>query len=293
MDKHAFLKLLNKYYWLCIQEDCRFERLSEDRLAALLHFTRYAFERQGSPQIYRLAAREAIKECLGESTNWQRDIQSTLAAFERICSEEPERVALNRPRNPMTAPQEERQSNDTHPRVAHSLISFASEVAKNDPVALWAKKRIENNEIKLAFDSLKQIKGIGDKIASFYLRDISLLSEISTNLLSNRSLLQPIDIWTKRAAVILNKSSKKYADELTKCDDDYNLATGESNVAFWVLGSQIARTSGVFTDSVNEMLGRARPKTLPGLLDTALKKSRHQVAIFEGLLSILRDCQEP
>ena len=57
-----------------------------------------------------------------------------------------------------------------------------------------------------AFLTLRNIKGIGDKISSFILRDMVCILEVEAEILfEHRIFLQPIDRWVKETAICLWK----------------------------------------------------------------------------------------
>lgn len=107
-----------------------------------------------------------------------------------------------------------------------------------------------DNNLKEVFDSIKSIRGVGNKIASFYLRDIYMLSPHHIKNLDSKHLLQPIDVWTRRAGRIIksdsNATDKQCAEALLEIEEKYGLIAGSSNVAFWVFGAKIAENEDTF-----------------------------------------------
>lgn len=150
---------------------------------------------------------------------------------------------------------------------------------------------IRENKIKIAHDKLKTAWGIGDKIASFYLRDIfwlgsNLKPDPSSWSKGNLHLLQPIDIWVDRAAKALghkNDSTQSTARFICSFEKENNLLPGQANISFWMLGSNYLESENDFKDvikAISSKSPRACERTLriaeiieyQGRLGTILKK---------------------
>ena len=88
-----------------------------------------------------------------------------------------------------------------------------------------------------AWSRLDRIRGIGPKIASFFLRDLAIKYNVQVS--KDRHLLQPVDVWIRRLVWLLN--DRKMEDEQVarwiagKCPEP-ELA----NQGFWYFGAQIA-----------------------------------------------------
>jgi len=167
-----------------------------------------------------------------------------------------------------------------------SLIYFAWYEANNTSVTGWALNLIENDNLQNAFKSLKKIRGVGDKISSFYLRDMYILSGYNNINIQNRHLLQPIDIWTRRAAQILSRdhhaTDRNYAEVLITLEDEFGMVTGASNIGFWVLGSQIAEDEKTFTNFVQCIKDRNRNR-LRTLLNNKITEQRKWLKFLETI----------
>jgi hypothetical protein len=62
----------------------------------------------------------------------------------------------------------------------------------------WARARIVDGTSQDAHRRLKQMNGVSDKIASFFLRDVALYFRQSPRV--HRELLQPVDTWIRYVA---------------------------------------------------------------------------------------------
>ena len=70
-----------------------------------------------------------------------------------------------------------------------------------------------DGHIPRAFQHLDQGRGIGPKIASFFLRDLAVWFEIEP--LQHRELLQPIDRWVRRYVSLLENGAATLTDQQT------------------------------------------------------------------------------
>ena len=102
-------------------------------------------------------------------------------------------------------------------------------------------------EVKEAYKKIREINGIGQKIASFYLRDLkeyhALKGEEVEIKKEDRWYLQPIDIWVRR---IINESEqdkrindKKIAEKIVNISLDNKLNPERVNMGMWFFGANI------------------------------------------------------
>jgi hypothetical protein len=97
------------------------------------------------------------------------------------------------------------------------------------------------------YRSLKEVPGVGPKIAAFICRDVVFLADLENQVSSTDAwMLQPVDVWTRRVAEFLDRTLDARPDEdvarfLTATAE----AAGTSGIAFnqgsWFFGSQVAR----------------------------------------------------
>ncbi len=77
----------------------------------------------------------------------------------------------------------------------------------------YTVERIKNREIESVFNELNGIYAIGDKLSSFYIRDVALVFELEDKLLADDfKYCQPIDTWVKQVAVKLGIISSQEGD---------------------------------------------------------------------------------
>lgn len=90
-----------------------------------------------------------------------------------------------------------------------------------------------------AFDRLDRVRGVGPKIASFFLRDVAVWFKI--NPPRNRELLQPIDVWVRRYVTRQTGAAVQSSDLLAAQWICANSAVPEeANQGLWYFSSQIA-----------------------------------------------------
>jgi hypothetical protein len=70
----------------------------------------------------------------------------------------------------------------------------------NANVVAWAKECIESGKMRVAFNRLLQIRSVGPKIASFFLRDISLLYDLTECIGDDVDCVQPVDTWVTQVS---------------------------------------------------------------------------------------------
>jgi len=270
---------LSTYYWNTIQERQSISDLvhRDSWIDALIHYCNYAFERAGSPTIYRKAAKEAFRRNLNwldDRKRWSSDIENRIfETFTQVCKESfLENYNLkNNPMRPSGGGQ-------------ISMIRFAWYETEDKSITNWASTRIDNDELLSAFEKLRKIRGVGSKISSFYLRDIYILSGNTNRNIRDRHLLQPIDVWTRRAARCFlddeNASDKQCAEFLIEYEDNIGILNGSLNIAFWVLGSQIAEDEKTFVELV-QGIKQGNRNSLRRQLAEKISNEREWIAFLE------------
>jgi len=111
----------------------------------------------------------------------------------------------------------------------------------NCNILLWAADMVRHGRAEEATSELLKIRGIGPKIAAFYLRDVAWYFALDEE---PPRFLQPVDLWIRRIA----ESWAAFIGRSVDDDDDIasvfvNLARaadvrgGDLNAGAWVLGS--------------------------------------------------------
>jgi hypothetical protein len=232
--------LLITDYWQNVQpkEFQSFSSLAgkENWFTALRHFKNYAYERNvsGAAARYRQIAEEAIAcmrtgpaicDLKREGEIWNQ--------FKAGCK------SANINFNPTVDPL--KPSNGSKKNLVRFVVEVS--ISKDKTIAAWAFRMISENKLKEAHASLKTVWGVGDKIASFYLRDIFWLGHDLNPRVSvdDCYLLQPVDIWVRRAAEALGhkqESARSIADFVSSFEKASGIAHGGGNIAFWILGAK-------------------------------------------------------
>ncbi len=112
---------------------------------------------------------------------------------------------------------------------------------KNTPLAITIENEIKDTkDIQNAHTDLKSINGIGDKIASLYLRDLVCVMETDLSNVENRQLLQPIDIWVERTVKILAKNGEMKKGDVANWIVENSKQPELVNMGIWFFCSNIA-----------------------------------------------------
>jgi hypothetical protein len=147
-------------------------------------------------------------------------------------------------------------------RKKKSLFAFVRDRPNDETVAAWAFRMISEGKLKEAHTALKTVWGVGDKIASFYLRDIFWLGHGLNPQVTVAAdyLLQPIDIWITRAGVALGcteESKVSLAGFISSFERRHGIAHGGANAGFWMLGSNYVRNPERFDGVLKALIGRS------------------------------------
>ena len=253
MAKIDIFKLLIQDYWKNIQERNSLTGLSELHhwYDALIHFKNYAYERNitGAISRYRKIA-DLVLEPLKNRERWSANIEISIwDNFKNECANE------NIKHNEQVDPLKPSLNNKK------SLEKFVWDIKTGDntTIAIWAFNMLSRNKLKEAHQQLKTVWGVGDKIASFYLRDIFWLgSNLSPSgslvKIDNIHLIQPVDIWIERAAKAIGceeKSKKEIAKYISSFEQKLGLRPGGGNIAFWMLGSNYVNDTVKFNNVIS------------------------------------------
>lgn len=197
----------------------------------------YAFERQGRRPDYFHVAVDSLFYC-----NQQNTLNATCIwnRFKLLLNNQ----NLNHRNNPLYPSNNPDNIKNINNRKV-SVIEAALSVQNNIPLSNHLGNLItQNNNINQAFIYLKTIRGIGDKIASFYFRDLVVTLLINLTNIQNRQLLQPIDIWVERSIKYLtgNQSMNKtqIANWIVVNSLKYHLNPEYINMGIWFYGALIA-----------------------------------------------------
>ncbi len=184
-------------------------------LSLRLFLQMYAFERQGRSPDYSFAAVDAIDD----NRSVPLDRRSARKVWESFAARLRD-LNLNHANNPLCPkgtkyPRNYRTGERDTEVKKSSALQVAAELGK--PLVAWARECLENNNARDTHARLRQINGIGNKIASFFLRDVATAYRVAPT--KNRHLLQPVDVWIR---FVVQKLS---------CDDQLN----DTQCARWIV----------------------------------------------------------
>lgn len=241
-----------------------FPKYDSDAYESLLIFLGgYAFERQGG-SFYAPFACEALKQARPDFLNaaivWNK-FRDEVGKW-KLHNQNTSPLQLNESRNPL-APRGTpyRTKSGTAQTSDKSTIEFANEIGV--PLINWVHNKLQS-EIQNVYNRLREISGIGTKIASYFMRDVACQFNCFPSDVSNRHLLQPIDIWTRRAAEGLSTTKFSDDDHVSKFIVNESLNAKVSpervNQGMWYFGAQIAGTEYYFNKLLADQDGSKRAR---------------------------------
>jgi len=161
--------------------------LQDPREALALFLKSYAYERAGGDPRRALMAERVVRESekLDPETLWT-EFQNAMGYR-----------SLDAKRNPLA-------HNVPEPCVEKKrcvLCALRKDDGNYDNIVAKINRHLEKDEVITAHNFLKSIRGVGDKIAPFFLRDMAIAYGIFPKKF--KVLLQPVDIWVRRIANFL------------------------------------------------------------------------------------------
>jgi hypothetical protein len=201
-----------------------------------------AFARTGGQQArYGTYARNALQKCIEECGSFNELMQRQDApdvVWEKFLAECDEAgikpyVKLNKP-------------------IVTRLVEFAQQAENNNLFSFFGQKIRES--APEAFCLLRNIKGIGDKIAAMLLRDVVALLNLEKEVpVQHQFLLQPIDRWVREFATYMwpnleNPRTPNWLIALRIVDKciEYSCSPCRFNQGAWMFGSsEVKRTKEI------------------------------------------------
>jgi len=211
--------------------------LVKDSYQAMIFYTTYIHERQGSNPRFPLYHREALKRAMN-GKNFD-DILVSDNSF-------PEKVWKHF---------QEMSGKGTNPKITKGVVSEILYEMRNEHETNIINL-LKNKNLLEAFRWLDGIRGIGPKLASFFLRDIwSFVGEWKNVPESSLRYLQPIDrwirFWSKRCWPDIDWKSNSKEKEFSKRVTEECLNAKINPVAFnkgaWFAGSHFRELSWFFS----------------------------------------------
>jgi len=251
-DLKKIVQQVNRLSWLYwqplgFQDQKQIRSLTEDWRHAFIWFLRsFAFERQGRSPHYSDIALKAVRSYKEEQPyheNFEQKIWQNFLSRGRFPDDG---KGANTKNNPLSPSKDEICS-------ASALIASLEDYDFN--IVKWASLLVASGDVETVWDNLVKIRGIGKKIASFFLRDIVYAFEINEEIIRQKIYLQPIDIWTKRGAEVFAKFISKtpysywdYAEIIIEVSEHARVSSTLTNTGLWILGSQLVRDGKQFQE---------------------------------------------
>jgi hypothetical protein len=230
---------------------------SDWKAAACLFLEGYAFERQGRSPSYPHAAVQAVEQVADYqcSPDFARKVWKEFEALIR----EAHRAFDGTPSEAKTNPTGEAKTNRTSEVKTNPDINplYHKDCNAGAKPCLWcafsgenivraAREALSTDRVKEFWEKrLQGIRGIGPKIASFFLRDVAVRYGLSPT--HDRDLLQPVDLWVSRTVRYMARAEGEPLpnDEwavrrwvVSKCDQPE-----QANQGIWYFGAQIAQSA--------------------------------------------------
>ena len=250
-----------EFYWSPegFRDAGRFRALADGPwVSALIDFLiEFAFERQGAARDYARATIAAIEQHAGEVP----DEQLERDAWHSFCERQGKTDAgegLNRKLQPL-APGDGKIS----------ICAFVASLGEYDyNIMRWAVARIRAGDLRGCWQDLQHVRGIGPKLAAFYLRDVITAHELDETELEP-VCFQPIDIWTRRGAQAFaplvglpapgeSGGERVAAAILVEIARRAEALPSLINAGLWVIGSQILGSNLAFDSTLTN-----RPPSRP------------------------------
>lgn len=221
----------------------QYENHADDPWEALALVLRgYAYERAGRSPEFAPAAADAVL-CASDGSS-EKDGSGVLAElawanFRRLLP----RRGVNERVNPLYP-----STDPDGPGVAGhaSLVEVAfDDPLSGQPITTFCRDLLHADQVDLAFSLLTQCRGIGRKIASFFLRDLGGLYGVEEGT-DHRHLLQPIDLWVRRVVFHLVDDNSFSDEDVAKWIVARSLEVDASpewvNAGMWFFGADLAES---------------------------------------------------
>ena len=190
----------------------------------------YAFERQGRRPDYSHAAVDSL-------LNFREQHALNAVSIWNTFRDSLNNQKLNHQNNPLYP---SNNPDNVHGISKHlSLVEVAHSNFQSATLSSFIQQTIDqHNDALHAFQFLKTIRGIADKIPSFYLRDLTVVLNMNLEIIQNRALFQPIDTWVDRTVKTLtgdnNLNKKQVTDWIVDNALRHNLIPERINMV-WLI----------------------------------------------------------
>jgi len=217
----------------------------------LEYFLGDSFARAGGEQAgYGKTAIDALRRCVSKMKDYEAFVtdenapELAWAEFEKICSSKG--AGVNKRLNE---------------GVVKGLVRLAQESGDYDYNPFRYIRKMAEFSMTDAFIALTNIKGIGDKIATFLLRDLICILNLEEKIpLEHRILLQPVDRWVKNTAICLwadlevRVSSWGIAMRIVDKCNEFNISGVRFNQGTWKFGTSKVKNIKHLRNDLEELL---------------------------------------
>lgn len=232
------LALGAKLYQMVEISDGDFTQQFHDAYAALRCFLGYyAHARQGAPAIYPDLARGTLSYLFkGKITTITSSDAIQAWKYYQDSARGRRIKGLNRELNPMNS-----RSGVLTVMASSSITNLAS----------YTRDQLQKGKTQDIHKLLMSIQGVGTKIASLYLRDITHLGKLNEWTIPDAHLLQPIDTWIGQSLKILFGDLvpswlKDQQQRIIQLCTKAKCSPIAYNQGAWYIGSQVARDPNTF-----------------------------------------------
>ncbi len=250
-DVIRLLARFGEFYWEPdgVRDRQGFVAVTEaDWPEALIYFVEeFAYERQGASRDYVVAAVKAIR-AHAENGLSEELPEAVWEEFRRLLSEEGGDKGTNKKIQPIA------------PSYGGSIgmIEFVLGLGGTHNIVDWAREACASGHVAAAYSGLIGIRGIGEKIASFFLRDVIRGFELDESAVP-AYCFQPIDVWTGRTARALAPSlelpvpdvpSAAAGEVLVVAAEKSGVSAADLNAGAWLFGARFLASNVEFTDAL-------------------------------------------
>ena len=214
------------------------EQFSNNYQALACFLENYAYERQGAAPAYPKIAMKALRKRFDQRTSsvTVEDATAIWKSYQEIAKNEFSNLRVNQTHNPMSS-----DNGLLKVMVRNNITNLATHV----------RNLIQSKQTKQAHKLITNIRGIGTKIASLYLRDIVYLSKLPEEEIEDQRYLQPVDTWIEQTLSIVfgvakPRSVKKKQEIIVELCHNARVSPIAFSQGAWMLGSQVAGDYSTF-----------------------------------------------
>lgn len=172
---------------------------------------------------------------------------------------EDERLKSNERRNPLYHAEKGEECNCVI-CVLRKRLKSEQEAVPN--IVMDTQKLLREGEVGRAHGIIKSIRGIGSKIASSFLRDVTVWFDVEVEEYASY-LLQPVDIWVKRTVKELKSEDREPDEDEARCwvykkSKESNANPERVNKGVWFFGAEIVGKKSKLGEALKNICDKAR-----------------------------------